>query len=202
VDLQALEDRLAINDLFVRYATALDAGDVETIVGCFAEDGSLESPVVGIYKGRDGVREFATRFARLRDGGTQLRHVLSNLAVWLDGDRAHATCYLVTIQTRDGKSMLRPPGRTALGCSSTGSSSKMRRRRWRESDGHCPDAGPYTGNFASLRGTQRRGGSSPEERCLTDWAAAWQAAAAAPRGSWRWHPGTASGAVLRGGLTV
>jgi uncharacterized protein (TIGR02246 family) len=111
VDLQALEDRLAINDLFVRYATALDEGDVETIVGCFAGDGSLESPVVGVYAGHDGIRAFATRFARLRENGTQLRHVLSNLAVRLDGDRAHATCYLVTIMTRDGKSVLRPPGR-------------------------------------------------------------------------------------------
>ena len=111
MDLQALEDRLAINDLFVRYATALDAGDVETIVGCFAEDGSLQSPVVGIYQGHDGIRAFAKRFAALRAGGTQLRHVLSNLAVELDGDRAHATCYLVTILTRNGQSTLRPPGR-------------------------------------------------------------------------------------------
>jgi uncharacterized protein (TIGR02246 family) len=111
MDLQALEDRLAINDLFVRYATALDAGDVDTIVSCFAEDGALESPIVGVYKGHDGIREFATRFAKLRAGGTQLRHVLSNLAVKLDGDQAHATCYLLTIQTRDGKSLMRPPGR-------------------------------------------------------------------------------------------
>ncbi|HVC59154.1 MAG TPA: nuclear transport factor 2 family protein [Acetobacteraceae bacterium] len=64
MDLRALEDRLAINDLFVRYATALDAGDVETIVGCFAEDGSLESPVVGVYAGHDGIRAFATRCAQ------------------------------------------------------------------------------------------------------------------------------------------
>ncbi len=111
MDLRALEDRLAINDLFVRYATALDAGDVETIVGCFAEDGSLESPLVGVYQGRDGIRAFATRFARLRESGTQLRHVLSNLAVHLDGDRAHATCYLLTVLTRGGNSALRPPGR-------------------------------------------------------------------------------------------
>jgi uncharacterized protein (TIGR02246 family) len=111
MDLQTLADRLAINDLFVRYATALDAGDVETIVGCFAEDGSLKSPIVGVYSGHDGIRTFAARFARLRENGTQLRHVLSNLAVQLDGDRAHATCYLLTVLTRDGKSVLRPPGR-------------------------------------------------------------------------------------------
>jgi hypothetical protein len=29
-----IKDQLAINDLFVRYATALDAGEAETIVGC------------------------------------------------------------------------------------------------------------------------------------------------------------------------
>jgi len=28
----SLEDRIAIHDLFVRYTTALDAGDVETVV--------------------------------------------------------------------------------------------------------------------------------------------------------------------------
>jgi hypothetical protein len=37
-----IEDRFAINDLFVRYTTALDAGDVDTIVACFTEDGALE----------------------------------------------------------------------------------------------------------------------------------------------------------------
>src|SRR5437868_6556374 len=39
-----LEDRLAIEDLFVRYTTALDRGDVETIVDCFTPDGSLDQP--------------------------------------------------------------------------------------------------------------------------------------------------------------
>ena len=33
-----VEDRLAINDLFVRYTTALDRGDVATVVDCFTAD--------------------------------------------------------------------------------------------------------------------------------------------------------------------
>jgi uncharacterized protein (TIGR02246 family) len=107
----SIEDRLAINDLFVRYTTALDAGDVETIVGCFAEDGSLDSPTVGTYSGRSAIREFAIRFARFREGGSQLRHVISNLAVELDGNYATATCYLLNIITRNGKSELLAPGR-------------------------------------------------------------------------------------------
>ena len=106
-----IEDRFAINDLFVRYTTALDAGDVDTIVGCFTEDGSLESPVVGKYTGREGIRAFSERFAAMHRRGVQLRHVISNLAMTVDGDSAHATCYLTNIITIDGKSQLMPPGR-------------------------------------------------------------------------------------------
>jgi uncharacterized protein (TIGR02246 family) len=107
----SIEDRFAINDLFVRYATALDAGDVETIVGCFTEDGALESPAVGKYAGRAGIRAFSERFAAMHRRGVQLRHVLSNLAMTVDGESARATCYLTNIITVDGKSRLMPPGR-------------------------------------------------------------------------------------------
>ena len=50
--MSAIEDRLAINDLFVRYTTALDAGDVETVVGCFTADAVLESPAIGVIAGQ------------------------------------------------------------------------------------------------------------------------------------------------------
>jgi uncharacterized protein (TIGR02246 family) len=106
-----MDDRQMIHDLFVRYTTALDAGDVETIVACFTEDGTLESPAVGMYAGRQGIREFAERFARFREAGSQLRHFISNLAAQVDGDEAHATCYLLTVMTRDGRTELMPPGR-------------------------------------------------------------------------------------------
>lgn len=100
-----------INDLFVRYTTALDAGDVATIVDCFTEDGALESPAVGVYSGRNGIRAFAERFARFHERGAQLRHFISNLAVQVDGDEARATCYLLNVITRDGKTELMAPGR-------------------------------------------------------------------------------------------
>lgn len=105
-------DRIMIEDLFIRYTCALDAGDVETLVACFAEDGSLESPAVGAYAGRPAIREFACRFARFRERGSQLRHVISNLRVDVDGggDKARARCYLVVFLTRDGKSRMLAPG--------------------------------------------------------------------------------------------
>ena len=100
-----------ISDLFVRYTTALDAGEVDTIVGCFTEDGALESPVVGVHAGQAAIRAFAERFARFRERGSQLRHFISNLAVQVDGDTARATCYLLNVITRDGKTDVMAPGR-------------------------------------------------------------------------------------------
>src|SRR5271154_6172754 len=107
----SIEDRFGINDLFVRYTTALDAGDVDTIVACFTEDGALESPLVRKYAGRDGIRAFSERFAGVHRRGVQLRHVISNLAMTVNGDTARATCYLTNIVTIDDKSQLMPPGR-------------------------------------------------------------------------------------------
>ena len=106
----SIEDRFGISDLFTRYTCALDAGDVETLVDCFTEDGALVSPAVGAHKGRTAIRAFAERFARFQQNGSQLRHVISNLMMQVDGDRAHATCYLTVILTRDGKSRLLAPG--------------------------------------------------------------------------------------------
>jgi uncharacterized protein (TIGR02246 family) len=111
VSLADLENRFAINDLFVRYTTALDRGDVETIVDCFTPDGSLDSPAIGSHSGHAAIRAFAERFARFHERGAQLRHVISNLAVEIDGDHAQATCYLLNVLTRNGKSELLAPGR-------------------------------------------------------------------------------------------
>lgn len=106
----SIEDRLAISDLFIRYTCALDAGDVDTLVDCFAEDGALESPAVGRCAGREAIRGFAQRFARFRENGSQLRHMISNLRAEGDAERARARCYLAVFLTRDGQSRLLAPG--------------------------------------------------------------------------------------------
>ncbi|HVY16794.1 MAG TPA: nuclear transport factor 2 family protein [Rhodopila sp.] len=107
----SIEDRFGINDLFVRYTCALDAGDAETVIDCFTEDGTLVSPAVGEHTGRPAITAFAHRFARFQASGSQLRHVISNLVMSVDGDRAHATCYLTVFLTKDGQSRLLAPGR-------------------------------------------------------------------------------------------
>ena len=107
----SLEDWFAIHGLFVRYATALDACDAETVVACFEPDGWLESPVLGRFDGSEGIREFAMRTVRLKqEQGVQFRHVVSNLRVEVEGERALARCYLLDFLTRDGKTELLSPG--------------------------------------------------------------------------------------------
>jgi ketosteroid isomerase-like protein len=106
-------DRMAIEALFVRYATALDDGEVETVVACFTADAALESPVIGRIEGTDAIRAFAGRFAAQRAAGTQFRHLITNLAIEIapEGDRARATAYLLVMISKDGQHRTLPPGR-------------------------------------------------------------------------------------------
>ena len=38
-----VEDRLDIQELFAKYAWAIDMGDIDAVVACFAEDGYLDA---------------------------------------------------------------------------------------------------------------------------------------------------------------
>ena len=105
-----LEDRAAIHDLFTRYCGALDNGEVETVVACFTADAVLKSPVIDIA-GHDEIRAFAGRFAAQRAAGTQFRHMVTNIAAAIDGERATATAYLLVLISKDGSHRTLPPGR-------------------------------------------------------------------------------------------
>jgi len=107
-----LDERAGISDLFSRYMWALDTGNVADLVDCFTADGSLESPAVGAFTGRDQIEAFATRFSRFQAGGSQMRHVISNLLIdTRSPGEAVARCYLVVFLTKNGASRLLGPGR-------------------------------------------------------------------------------------------
>lgn len=106
----SLEDRAAIHDLFTRYCCALDNGEIETVVGCFTSNAMLKSPVIDI-SGHDEIRSFAGRFAAQRAAGTQFRHMVGNIAVRIDRNRAAATAYLLVLISKDGSHRTLPPGR-------------------------------------------------------------------------------------------
>ena len=98
----SIEDWFEINSLFTRYAWALDHGEVEAIVGCFTEDGIVDSPVMGSFSGHAAIRDFAERNAKLFRTGVQMRHAISNVRADVEGNRARASCYLLNYLTKDG----------------------------------------------------------------------------------------------------
>jgi hypothetical protein len=108
----SIEDRLAIEDLFVRYTTALDSGDVEGVVACFSEHGWLDSPIVGRHQGQEALRSFAEKTARpIRQRGARFRHVVSNFRIEMQSpSRARAQCYLLDYVTVEGETTLLSPG--------------------------------------------------------------------------------------------
>jgi uncharacterized protein (TIGR02246 family) len=106
----SVEDRFAIADLFSEYAAALDAGDVEGVVACFAWDGWLDSPIVGRHQGRAELLDFAEKTAQAVRRGARFRHVVSNLRIETDGDRGRARCYLLDFVTMEGETKLLSPG--------------------------------------------------------------------------------------------
>jgi hypothetical protein len=111
MQISEIEDRVMIHDLFVRYTFAVDNWDEPSLLGCFTDDGVLETPVLGgRFAGRDGQREFV-RAGRNRSEGSQMRHVFSNLAVQLEGARASAQSYFLVYSTRNGRSELSVVGR-------------------------------------------------------------------------------------------
>ena len=104
------EDKVAIADLFTRYCCALDNGEVETVVECFTPDAVLKSPMIDL-KGHAAIRDFVGRFAAQRAAGVQFRHMVTNIAATIDGDRATATAYLLVLISQDGTHRTLPPGR-------------------------------------------------------------------------------------------
>ena len=106
-----LQEWFDIHNVFIAYATALDACDVEGVLACFEPDCSLSSPILGRFDGHDGIRRFVQRTIDLkRERSVQFRHVVANLRAWVDGDVATARCYLLDFLTEQGRTELLSPG--------------------------------------------------------------------------------------------
>lgn len=108
VALQRLLDRAEIEELVVRYVTALDTLDADAYEGVFTEDGEYD--VTGrVYKGRPAIRKIVTDLqasrARNQAAGTaspQLYHVMSNSSIEiLDARNARHQSYAQTVRLSD-----------------------------------------------------------------------------------------------------
>lgn len=83
--LEELADRLAVQDVMIRYATSCDRRDMEEYGACFTEDALITgfgpSDIHGRQAWVDYVTKALTRF-------TATQHFLGNQRVWLNGDTA------------------------------------------------------------------------------------------------------------------
>jgi len=86
--IQEISDRIEIDDLLTRYATALDAKDWDLFTACFTSDAYIDYTAAGGIKG--ALPEVRQWLAEVMAAFPMTQHFVTNRAVDLDGDRA--TC--------------------------------------------------------------------------------------------------------------
>jgi ketosteroid isomerase-like protein len=94
------DDRAEIENMSNKYMVAVDAGDIETVMSTWAEDGVLDW-VNGIENGKAAIRKAMSGFGGARavtipDGATsrpRTRHQIINHVIDVKGDTAKTTAY-------------------------------------------------------------------------------------------------------------
>ena len=101
--IRTLEDREEIHRLFLAYAAALDARDMRAYAALFARDGEWMGGT-GYGRTPDGIRSMLEE--RLAPNppapGPTHRHLVSNEAIEIDGDRATAVSTWTLVSRAEG----------------------------------------------------------------------------------------------------
>ena len=97
------DDYIEIQQLYAKYAHALDLGDAEGWANTFTSDG-----VFGETMGHDQLKAFADGFMESFDGAA--RHWNTQIVITPTADGAHGSCYLLLVDTRS-----QPAGLTVAG---------------------------------------------------------------------------------------
>jgi hypothetical protein len=88
-------DRLAIQEVLARYSHCIDRGRWSKLAELFTEDCRLDlSQLMGAYDGQAGIAQFV---ATLEPLGVFMRHIVSNVVIEGDADRAHVECYVTAV---------------------------------------------------------------------------------------------------------
>ena len=86
MDMQTLGDRLEINDLLTRYAHSVDSKDWALYRSVFTDDSFIDYESAGGIKGDR--EEVANWLEKTMAGFPMTQHLISNIDVKIDGDRA------------------------------------------------------------------------------------------------------------------
>jgi ketosteroid isomerase-like protein len=116
--LRVVEDQLAIEQLLMRYAAALNTDDADTYVSLFTPDATLElrrqtgePPFLGPFKGRDALRKQWFPDARANTAAAKpfgpMRHVTTNYEIDVAGDAATVRAFFIEVVSNGPNT---PPG--------------------------------------------------------------------------------------------
>jgi ketosteroid isomerase-like protein len=84
-------DRLAVGDVIIRYATSVDARDMDRYATCFTDDVVVSGFGEREYRGLPEYLDYVST-ALKRFGRTQ--HLVGNHEISIDGDTAHMRTYV------------------------------------------------------------------------------------------------------------
>lgn len=98
--LQELTDRLDIAEVLARYCVALDTRDWDLLQQVFAADAACDYGSVGSPQ---GIPAIAAAIRGTIGDLDATQHLTGNVLVDLDGDRATASCYLLSQHVRRGQ---------------------------------------------------------------------------------------------------
>lgn len=98
----AIEDRLAIDDLFMDYVWASDTADVEGYVATFAADGALFDSNGKTHRGYAEIRAYAQTFFAL-PGGRGRVHFFQKMRLKPDGAGVRVFSFWQVVQAFAGK---------------------------------------------------------------------------------------------------
>ncbi len=94
-----LEEKDAIREVLAEYCFRLDGGDYDGMAALFTEDGTWDT-AFGKGTGRAGNRAARARHPRARAGDSRPRaiHLVTNIAIKLDGDAAEVRSNWTVVQ--------------------------------------------------------------------------------------------------------
>ena len=98
-DVAELIDRVAVSDLLAAYCSALDAQDWARLREVFVPDAECDYGTLGNPKGADAI---VSLVSSTLTGLDATQHLVGNVVVRLNGDRASADCYLISQHVRTG----------------------------------------------------------------------------------------------------